>query len=433
LRFRFCFLFRFVFFFTFAGLCGIEENEEHLLSLDAQLTTGVVRAFEERAAKIEAKNENNLQTLIQNELLTSEYQISENVRQQNLIKELERAKQLNTCEDATHIKPQETSYHNDKTLMSTFSKLQQNQNISELEKWLQDYDAQDEEEEKRKEDETKKREEERRENEVIDNFVAEFNKELNRLNDVISKTHSLVKSHQKSLDSTLRDFETWKKTFVSSMNSKRQDITSILETFSTEIDSVMHCLPTQYNKYSLNLEQFSKSQSQSQAQADNIFSGQQSHNDKKNLCLSSTLSPNEFNVHANSLESRHTTAQIDTDTDEEYFSFSEDDNASCNSFRDKNMNEIDQIFKEMDSTLSNIEHIVHQPIHLEINTTDTPKNCSTKNQPNNNNNKENINRDKNRITNNNERTEVVANREDNSKTRKTFVFDLFQSNGKLTQ
>jgi len=54
---------------------------------------------------------------------------------------------------------------------------------------------------KRKEDETKKREEERRENEVIDNFVAEFNKELNRLNDVISKTHSLVKSHQKSLDS----------------------------------------------------------------------------------------------------------------------------------------------------------------------------------------------------------------------------------------
>jgi recombination DNA repair RAD52 pathway protein len=120
------------------GLCGFDEDNELFFSLEAQPTTNVIRVFEERVAQTETKNEKELHSLIQTEIMKSSTQLQETSIQKNDAQNSNKNEVLqspSTNEESQHL--------NSKDISTNFKvTTRKKQEISELEQWLQDLELQ---------------------------------------------------------------------------------------------------------------------------------------------------------------------------------------------------------------------------------------------------------------------------------------------------
>jgi hypothetical protein len=119
------------------GLCGFGEDNE-LFSSEAQPVANVIRVFEERAAQTETKNEKELHTLIQTEIMKSSTQLHENTIQKNDIQDSNKTEVLQSPS-----KNEESQRLDSKYIPAKFKVItRRKQELSELEQWLQDLEIQ---------------------------------------------------------------------------------------------------------------------------------------------------------------------------------------------------------------------------------------------------------------------------------------------------
>jgi hypothetical protein len=203
------------------------------------------------------------------------------------------------------------------------------------------------------------------------------------------------------------------------MDSKRQKIDANHKTSSTEINKSIQHFRTHFDHFLSKFEQLSNSQEQQHKSPFSDFSQVfPLHNDIDMLQKTSTLTSNKNESESNTSLLNHLDDQNSSDDDEKYFSLSDEDIISSNLDNDKDWSEIDQLFKEMNTVLSSIEHIVNEPLHcdFQLNTHEfRPQQTNTTSNSNNNN------------TNLNKQTQVVDNINEKSSNNELFPSELFQN------